>query len=105
MIDASTSLAIRLCASARPMEIATALEPPTATATEAAPATASISEVSVALSATLAAWIPPAVSLLIEALTSVAILFSVKTPEPASENPFDADAKRTEAAATMASMV
>ena len=104
-IEASTSLSIRLCASATPIEIATALDPPAAMATAAAPAKALMSDVSLALSATPDAWMPAALSLPTDALTSVAILFSVKTPEPASAKPFEPPTPTaTDAAATMASM-
>ncbi len=105
MIDASTALSIRLCASATPIDSAKALEPPAATAMEAAPANASISDVSAALSDTPLAWMPAALSLLIDALISVAILFSVNTPDPASAKPFEPPRPAaTEAATTIASM-
>ena len=104
-IEASTSLSIRLCASATPIEMATALDPPAAMATAAAPAKALMSDVSLAPSTTPEARMPAAVSLLTDALTSVAILFSVKTPEPASAKPFEPPTPTaTEAATTMASM-
>ena len=105
MIEASTRLSIRFCASATPIDSATALEPPAATATAAAPANASMSEVSLALSATPLAWMPAAASLLTDALTPVAILFSVNTPEPAKAKPFEPPTPTaTEAARTIASM-
>ena len=87
------------------MEMPTALEPPTATATAAAPAVAWIFEVSAAISATLAAWMPAAASLLMDAFTSVPILFSVNTPEPARAKPFEPPTPTaTEAARTIASI-
>ena len=83
----------------------TAFDPATVTATAAAPAVAVMSEVSLALRTTLPAWMPPAVALLTNAFTSVAILFSVKTPEPARAKPFEPPTPTaTEAARTIASM-
>src|SRR4051794_4790501 len=103
VIEAWTTLSTVLCASATPIETATAFDPATETATDAAPATASIVDVSLALSEMLPGLSPPLPAPLIDALTSVEILFSVHTPEPAKLNAFlPVAATATEAAMTTA---
>ena len=87
-----------------PIDSAAALRP-TATATDAAPASAVIPEASSARSDTVDAWMPPLPSPSMVALMSVAILFSVVTPEPDRPKPFlPPRPTAAEAATTTASM-
>ena len=104
-MDASIVFSIRLRASATPIETAAAVPPAIASATAAAPAVASIVDVSAASSEIPAgATVPPPVPS-IEAQISVAIRFSVHTPDPARPNALaPAAAIATETEMTVASM-
>ena len=104
---AATSAFTSLSAMDRPIEIETpAPDPPTDPATEAAPATARIrDESSARISRIDASTVSPAV-VAMNALTSVAILFSVNTPAPLRATPAVPPPDSAAAAATTtASMI
>ncbi len=84
---ASTSLEIRLSARETPMDRETPAEPPPAIPSDAAPASALMVEVSRAVRDALVALIPVAPSPSMNALTRVATLLVVSTPEPLAAIP------------------
>src|SRR5260221_3621183 len=84
-IEASTSLSISFCARATPIECAPPVVPAAPTASDAAPAFALITDASCALSVIASALIAAAPSIV--AQTSVAILLTALTPEPARPMP------------------
>ena len=105
LTNASTSLEIKLLATATPIE----REPPVvlaaATAIEAAPASALIFEESVAVKVADLASTPVAPSPSTKAFTNVAILLSVTTPEPLPLKPVPPEAATaTEPAPTLATI-